>query len=275
MGGENKKQHPRLNRNTHNMKKNITPLFEIDWSIPAQSIVKITPDDALKILEEHNNGNRLLRHGGAKYIAEQILRGEWVEDHPQPICFSSEGLLLDGQHRINGILLSKKEVWASCRFGVAPKVMQYMDTGISRSLGDRVTFVDHREMNKFISALVTLRHNMSKGGKPTPQVAMQIFLEQEKSYIAVALKHQAKRFVGTVNVGIAFVDYHARYGDMALEMYGELFKMTTDCQPAQALKSFMSTTNMRGPTTYPYIVSACMAHKEGRPVKMLRPATWR
>jgi hypothetical protein len=257
------------------MKKDTTPLFKIDWSKPQQSIVRITPDDALRILENHNNGNRLLRHGGAKYIAEQITKGEWVENHPQPICFTEDGLLLDGQHRINGILLANVSVWASCHFGVNPKYMQYMDTGISRSLGDRVTFVAHREMNKFISGLVTLRHSMTKGGKPTPATAMELFYEKEKAYIAVAEKHQAKRYVSTVNVGIAFVDYYERYGKEALEMYSELFKMTTDCQPAQALKSFLATTIMRGTTTYPYIVSACMAHHEGRKVKQIKAATWR
>jgi hypothetical protein len=257
------------------MKKDTTPLFKIDWAAPYQAVVRITPDDALRILEEHNNGNRLLRHGGAKYIAEQITKGEWVENHPQPICFSSDKRLIDGQHRINGIFLSKKTVWAHCHFGVEPQIMQYMDTGISRSLGDRVTFVEHREINKFISGMVTLRHSMTKGGKPTPVTAMELFYEKERAYIAVAEKHQTKRFVSTVNVGIAFVDYYERYGAKALEMYSELFKMTTDCQPAQALKNFMSTTSLRGTATYPYIVSACLAHHEGRKVKYLKQANWR
>ena len=257
------------------MKKDTTPLFKIDWSQPYQAIVRITPEDALRILENHNNGNRLLRHGGAKYIAEQITKGEWVENHPQPICFSMNGKLIDGQHRINGIVLSGKTVWATCNFGVDPQIMQYMDTGISRSLGDRVTFVEHREMNKFISALVTLRHNTGKGGKPTPVTAMELFYEKERAYIAIAEKHQAKRYVSTVNVGIVFVDYYERYGKEAAEMYGELFKMTTDCQPAQAVKSFLASTSLRGPTQCPYIISACMANHEGRKVKQLKAATWR
>lgn len=257
------------------MKKDTTPLFKIDWAKQYQAIVKITPEDAKRILESHNHGNRLLRSSGAKYIAQQIISGEWKEDHPQPICFSKNGRLIDGQHRINGIALATQTVWASCYFGVDPDYIKYLDTGITRSLCDRVAFVENQNNNKIISAMVTMRHCMLGWLKPTPETAMQVFHAKEKSYIAIAKIHHAKRTVSTCIVALAFADYHHQYGDKALEMYAELFKSTTECQPAQALRNFLFTTHTKGAKQYPYIVSACMAHHEGRLCKQVKSASWR
>lgn len=257
------------------MKKDTTPLYKINWSKPYQAIVKITPQDALRVLENNNNGNRFLRHGGAKYIATQILNDEWVENHPQPICFSSDGMLIDGQHRMNGIFLANKTVWASCHFGVNPEYIKYMDTGISRALHDRVSFVENKIQNQFIASIISLRYNSKQKGKATPEKAMEEFLILEDSYRAIAEIRQKRVSLGQTVVGSAFVDYHAKYGQEAADMYSELFKMTTDCQPAQALKNFLLTTTMTTKTLYPYIVSACMANHEGRQVKQIKAASWR
>lgn len=257
------------------MKRDNRSLFKIDWKIPQQLVVKITPEDAEKILASHNEGNRLMRAGGSRYIALQIMGGEWVEDHPQPICFSTAGNLLDGQHRIAGIALSKEAVWASVRFGVKPNVMKYLDTGISRSLCDRVSFVANTNVNKVIAAMVATRYQMTGKGKASPETALSIYYEMEDSYKAIAELRKTTRFLGTAVVALAFADYHHRYGDEALAMYCELFKLTTNCQPAQALRNFLSTAKQRGTVQYPYIVSACLANNEGREVKLLRAASWR
>ena len=257
------------------MKKDNRKLFNIDWKTPQQLIVKITPEDAETILSKYNEGNRLLRAGGSKYIALQIRSGEWVENHPQPICFSSDGMLLDGQHRIAGISLSKESVWASVRFGVDPNVMKYLDTGISRALCDRVAFVENPSVNKTVASMVSVRYQMTGKGKPSPETALSIFYEMEKSYVAIAELRKSTRHFGTAIVALAFADYHHRYGEEACEMYCELFKLTTPLQQVNAIRTFLSTTKLVGTTQYPYIVSACIAHHEGREVKMLRASSWR
>lgn len=257
------------------MKVNEKPLFQIDWTKSFESIVRITPEDAKRVLENHNEGNRYLRSAGGRYIAEQILAGEWKEDHPQPICFSSEGRLLDGQHRISGIALAGRPIWASCRFGVDPSMIQYMDTGISRTLGDRIDFVENRNQNKTIAAMISMRQSMKKRLKASPEQAMKLFYEMPDSYIEIAKLRVPKRYVGTVVVALVFVDYHHIYGNEALAMYRELFQMTTKCQPAQALKNFLVESNKEGKALYHYVVSACLANHEGRDVKVVRAANWR
>ena len=257
------------------MKKDNRSILDIDWNQSFQTVIKITPEEARLILDSHNEGNRFLRKAGAKYIANQINNGEWITDHPQPICFSSSGQLLDGQHRMAGIALAGESVWASVRFGVNPDHIRYIDTGISRTLGDRVMFVSDMAHNKFIASMVAAQHQMTVKGKPSPETAMSIFEEKRRSFIAVASHRTSKRYVGTAIVGLVFADYHLRYGEQAVEMYKELQKNTTECQPAQALRTFLATTIKRGHLQYPYIVSTCLAHSEGRSCKAIRAACWR
>jgi hypothetical protein len=257
------------------MKKDIRPLFDIDWAQPYSGIVKITPEDAKRVLDQHNSGNRYMRVAGSAYIAVQIRSGEWQEDHPQPICFSEESTLLDGQHRMAGIAISGKEVWASCRFGVKPHLIQYIDTGITRQLADRVDFVENKKYNKFISSMIQVRQMMKIKTKATPEQALSLFHEMSRSYIEIAATHQPKRYVGTAVIGLVFAEYHNRYGEEAKDMYKELFKLSTDCQPAQALRNFIQGTTLFGRTLYPYVVAACIANHEGRNVKVIRAASWR
>lgn len=266
---------PKTNKNDDNMKRETKSLFAFDWTIPHQTVAKITPLDAERVLSEHNEGNRFRRVAGTKYIAQQIKNGEWIENHPQPICFSNDGKLIDGQHRMAGIAMSNQAVWASIRFGVDPDVIRYMDTGISRTLGDRVAFVENPNVNKFIASLVSLRQQMTVKGKASPEVALSLFHEMSNSYKAIAEMHKPTRILGTAVVGLAFVDYHFRHGEEACEMYAELFKLTTECQPAQALRNFLSSSTIRGTVQYPYIVAACLANHQGRELKLLRAASWK
>jgi len=257
------------------MKKEPQNLFSIDWTKPLQSIVKITPEEASAVLDDYNDKNRLMRKAGSVYIANQIISGEWASDHPQPICFSDEGKLLDGQHRLAGVVLANQAVMASCRFGVRADLIKYIDTGISRTLGDRVEFVENKAVNATISGMIAMRHAMVKRYRPSPEEALSLFHEMRDSYIAIAECRMKRRLFGTMIISLAFADYHHRYGNEAVKMYQELFKLTTDCQPAQALKTFIATTHLKGPAQYHYIVSACLANHEGREVKILRASSWR
>lgn len=257
------------------MKKETRGLFQVNWKTELNTVIIITPEDARIVLEKHNGGNRFLRQAGSKYIATQIRSGEWVEDHPQPICFSTEGQMIDGQHRMAGIMLSGEPVWASVRFGVKPQLMKYMDTGISRSLGDRVAFVEDTTVNQIIAAMIGMRAKMTIKGKPTPEQALSIFYKMEDAYIAIASMKISKRKTSNAITNLAFADYYDRHGNEAVDMYREINKNTTDCQPAQALRSFLLTTPLDGSVQYPYIVAACVANHEGRVIKVLRAGSWK
>jgi hypothetical protein len=260
------------------MNKEKRTLFNIDWTIPYQAIVRITPEEAAQVLEKHNQGNRYLRQGGSKYIARQIASNEWITDHPQPICFSENGTLLDGQHRLGGIVIANEAVWASVRFGVRADLGKYIDTGINRGLGDRVRFVSETNVNQKIASMVTVAWRWIRPGKPTPEEAIFTFHKMKKSYEAIAYAHRPKKHVGATTVAFVFAEYHHRHGMQALEMYQDLFKPVAESQQGQALKNFLICTwpEKKAPIrlAYPYIVSACIAHRDNKEIKVLRARSW-
>lgn len=75
------------------------------FALPSKAmIVEITPEMAADWLDNRNIGlkNRTISRVVAGRYAEAMRRGEWTLTH-QGIAFDTEGWLLDGQHRLQGI----------------------------------------------------------------------------------------------------------------------------------------------------------------------------
>lgn len=66
------------------------------------AIVMITPLIASAWLAKYNKRNRSLRQDHIRRLAEEMLAGRWRVTH-QGIAFSSEPVLLDGQHRLAAV----------------------------------------------------------------------------------------------------------------------------------------------------------------------------
>lgn len=74
-------------------------------------IVTVTPKLAREWLKRNTN-NRALRPSHVESLRISFARGEYVMTH-QGICFDSEGVLIDGQHRLAAIA-SQEDCW-SCK----------------------------------------------------------------------------------------------------------------------------------------------------------------
>jgi len=68
-------------------------------------LVDVTPAMASRWLNNHNTHNRPLYQKVVDSYALDMKRGYWALNH-QGICFSEEGVLLDGQHRLAAIIKS-------------------------------------------------------------------------------------------------------------------------------------------------------------------------
>lgn len=99
-----------------------------------QEIVKVTPRIAEAWLQK-NVINRPLRPGVVDTYANAMRRGEWQLSH-QGVAFDEQGLLADGQHRLNAVLESgctvEMVVWRNC----PPDMFNVVDTGARRSNSD-------------------------------------------------------------------------------------------------------------------------------------------
>jgi hypothetical protein len=95
----------------------------------------MTPDKALKILEENLGANRDVRQSWVVELARRIANGEWQETH-QGIAFDVNGKLIDGQHRLWAIVEAAKPVKIRVTYNVSSVAMVAVDDGKIRSLLD-------------------------------------------------------------------------------------------------------------------------------------------
>src|SRR5258706_9625275 len=101
----------------------------------------ITPEIAGEAIEKHNTLNRPLFDSKAKVYGESMKLGKWTLDG-EPVIFSKEGILLDGQHRLYACwYYAKKPFETTVTLGVDKKTFVNIDTGKKRS-GSDVLFID-------------------------------------------------------------------------------------------------------------------------------------
>jgi len=103
--------------------------------LPTCRFELITPSDALQILETQNIKNRRLKIWRCESLAAAMRRGEWVTTH-QGISFTKSGRLLDGQHRLRAVVLSKISVWMLVVRGLSDDAFKVIDVGSKRSIED-------------------------------------------------------------------------------------------------------------------------------------------
>ena len=96
--------------------------------------VVMTPDWAKGLLL-NNDHNRKLRPHKVNEIVHDILSGRWMLN-PQPIAIATNGLLLDGQHRLQAIVLANQSVPLMMATDCPPECFKTIDIGIVRTNGD-------------------------------------------------------------------------------------------------------------------------------------------
>ena len=94
----------------------------------------ITPGMALAILER-NPDNRNISPMKAEHYARDMASGNWVENG-ETIIISKDGLLNDGQHRLQAVIDSNSVVPFLFVFGVPRETRTTIDQGRARTAGD-------------------------------------------------------------------------------------------------------------------------------------------
>lgn len=114
----------------------------------------ITPERAAAMLAKNSPNNRPTSPRNIEVLAEAMLRGEWQE-HSQ-FVLSTDGTLLDGQHRCLAIMRSGVTVRASVIQGCPPDYMETIDTGKKRTMGDVLHFRGEKNARALAAALMNL-----------------------------------------------------------------------------------------------------------------------
>lgn len=115
---------------------------------PSMSLETITPETARRMLG-NNVRNRRLKKGLVEQIARDILSGDFHITH-QGIAFDNENNLIDGQHRLSGVVMANKAVEMYVTRGLHPDMMNVVDIGAKRTQADMLKI--HSYQNTIILA---------------------------------------------------------------------------------------------------------------------------
>lgn len=99
--------------------------------------VDVTPDKANEWLRL-NRHNRQIRKSKVQHYADIMLKGDWKDEHPDPIIFDTNGVLINGQHRLLAIIQSQKTQRMRVLRGVSPDMAHVIDKGVVRDTADSV-----------------------------------------------------------------------------------------------------------------------------------------
>ena len=100
--------------------------------------ILVTPALAKDYLQA-NIMNRQLRGNIVLDYATQMQKGLWKSDTGECIKISKEGVILDGQHRLNAVIKANIPVYFHVAIGLDESVFDVIDTGKLRSSSDIFT----------------------------------------------------------------------------------------------------------------------------------------
>lgn len=254
---------------------------------PGIHVVKVDSEIARKWLTL-NIKNRRIRKSLVMYLRRQINEGEWQPNHPQPVVFSDAGRLIDGQHRLTAIAESEiyngESVKVRVETGADDRIREYMDTGITRTLEDRVELDSNPAINKFAAQMVAINFSFTNGkanvqGKATPEDAKEFYAIHKNAIHQVFERKRSERGTGQAAVSFAALEYFELDENKADEFYSDLFVPAGNVQQSQMLRDFLCRLQTSGgfanrQEAYQKSVSCMKAHLADRKIGKVTRANW-
>jgi hypothetical protein len=165
----------------------------------------ITPEIAKKWLNNNADNQRDINRANVSQYAREMKQGNWYHDKGECVKFSAKGRLLDGQHRLHGVILSDIAVTMLVMRNINDDHISAMDLGKRRNLKDilkvnqiqcpvgigETTLSTLTTGLWYLSDYIKKAHNVNKtfrmddianARKPTPLELFQ-FLERNLHYI--------------------------------------------------------------------------------------------
>lgn len=108
-------------------------------NMPQTAFITITPEMAKQMLERNYEKNRSIRHADVATYAADIKSGNWHPMRSQPIVFTKDGILIDGQHRLHAVVLADQSIKSWVHFDASINDFVFIDGGVPRKAED---FID-------------------------------------------------------------------------------------------------------------------------------------
>jgi len=165
-------------------------------------VVMMTPELALELLSVNKRNRKLARSKVEDHVLA-LRKGDWIFNG-DAVRVSTEGDLLDGQHRLTAIVKSGVAVPVLVVYGLQPTTQDTMDIGKVRSMGDTLGFRDEKNANDLAASLRFLyRYRMYKtmtpfSGPEPSKADMLRLLDTEpdlREYLRVGSRMHAGAFI--------------------------------------------------------------------------------
>lgn len=248
---------------------------------PWRGYVLVSPDVAERWLQVFNLSNRRLRQNLIEYLVKEIREGTWDPDHPNPIVFSTKRLI-DGQHRLYAVVKSKSTLIMHAWCGVDDNKRECIDTGITRTLEDRITFCDDLHDNGFAAQIVSqwFRQTVRNNIRPTPVECTGLFEKHRDAILfGISFLRKKQRGITRLPVIVALCEMYERNKELAQQFANSLLVVDGDIQPARVFRDYLLRNVGRGGTSeitdqYLKAIGAMRACLDGREIKAVRCANW-
>ena len=109
---------------------------------PSVSYIDVNPAIAERWLAQ-NTVNRTVRESKVRQYASDMRAGRWTHSADM-ICFSPDGLLLNGQHRLHAVVVSGCTITFAVQRNTPHEAMQNLDTGSARTVADVLGWRDEK-----------------------------------------------------------------------------------------------------------------------------------
>lgn len=123
----------------------------------------ITPKLAAQLLKK-NNINRKIRERKVNRLVETIRSGQW-KVNGESICIAEDGTLLNGQHRLTAVMVSKTPIVTLVARGLSKDVMPTIDIGNPRTAADHLRMAGFKGNHGALAAAVKICLSFDQKGQ--------------------------------------------------------------------------------------------------------------
>lgn len=141
----------------------------------------VTPSVAQKHLAKNMKNNRKLNMTKVSQITKDMRDGKWMETG-DPIRFDANGEMIDGQHRLTGVINSGITLTMVVVRGCKPEVRNVIDIGTRRTPADILHMSGIKSNSALKAAVARLAFGISNGqtGKSTDSGSGNIRINNEE-----------------------------------------------------------------------------------------------
>lgn len=244
----------------------------------------LTPKIAAYWLREFNSHNRNLRDRGASSLAIDIITGGW-DLNGDTIGFSTDGVMIDGQHRCTAVAQSDIPVPIILVTGLEPVAQDTVDTNMRRTFADALRLAGEPaplRLAGVTAAVCRWKAGQLRGGGKTNlsiNVLKRVLRDHPEMRESLPTMRRVAAKIGSMPqsmVGLAWWLFNGLSAEDCADFFTKLYDGSglEKNDPIWVLRETLEDNakakrKLSGPEFLACVIKAWNAYREGRQIKQL------